>query len=262
MARTPRGGSRKKKNTLSIDLSQVEGRVNFTEGDHLLEVVEVTQETGSKADYLSWKLRCVEGDSEGAVVYNNTSLSEQSLWNLRTKLEALGVEIPDSEFDIDLEELVGLQMMGSIELETYEGKKRPRLTDFWEAEAAEAVEEEPKAKKTRKKKGKKEEPREAGLTQDDINDMSEEELEDVIEEHELDVDLDEFKTLRKQRAAVIDAAQEAGVLEEEEAEEPEEEEEEGKPARRRRSRKAKEEEEEEEPEEEEEKPARRRRSRK
>lgn len=268
-----RTAAKKKSNSLRIDLSGVEGRVNFTEGDHLLEVMEVTQEEGTKAAYISWKFKATEDDeSAGAIVYNNTSLSEQSLWNLRTLLEALGVEIPDSEMEIDLDELVGLQVMGTIEMETYEGKKRPRLADFWAAEedvpeekptrakrgakaeveeekplthaqkraAAKAAEEEPEEEKpSRAKRGstaaskKKAEPEEAALTEDDINDMSEDELADVIEEHDLDVDLEKLKTLRKMRAAVVDAATEAGVLE---GEEPEEEPEEEKPVRRRRAR--------------------------
>lgn len=254
----------KKSNVVTLDLSGVEGRVNFTEGDHPLEVVEVTQETGDKADYFSWKFKATEdSDSPGAIVYNNTSLSEQSLWNLRTLLEALGVEIPDSEFDLDLDEMVGLQLMGSIELETYEGKKRPRLADFAAleepdekpkgkarrgAKAAEKDDEdapeltarqkraaarkakaagdkdddEPEAKPSRSARGsakssaKKDEP--DPVTEDELNEMSEEELQDVIEAHDLDVDLGEFKTIRRMRAAVIDAAQEAGAIEEDEPE--------------------------------------------
>lgn len=268
MARSTRASARKS-NTISLDLSKVEGRVSFTEGDHLLEVMEVTQEEGSKAPYLNWKFKAAEGECEGAIVYNNTSLSEQSLWNLRTLLEALGVEIPDSEFDIDLDELVGLEVMGSIELETYEGKKRPRLADFWAAEAApeekeekparsrrgaKAEEAEPEEKPARRRRGAKEEaepeekpsrssrgsrnakpePEDVPLTQDDISDMSEDELEDVIKEHKLDVDLDDFSTLRKMRAAVIDAAEEAGVLEGEEGAADPEPEPEEKPARTRR----------------------------
>lgn len=270
MARSTRSRAAAKSNSISLDLSKVEGRVLFKEGDHLLEVMEVTKEDGNKGPYLNWKMQAAEGDSEGAIVYNNTSMSEASLWNLRTKLEALGVEIPDSEFELDLDELVGLTLMGTIELETYEGKKRPRLADFW---AADEAEPEPEAKPARKSRGKaaaeepaeekparakrgkaapvKEEP--ALLTEDDINDMTEDELGDVIEENDLDVDLGDFKTLRKQRAAVIDAAQEAGILEDEEVEvEPEPEE---KPARRRRGAAAA------EPEEVEEKPARTRRPR-
>jgi len=275
-----RRAAARKGNSVTIDLSGVEGRVNFTEGDHLLEVVEVSQEKGDKGPYFSWSFKATEDDDcAGAIVYNNTSLSEKSLWNLRTLLEALGVEIPDGPMDLDLDELVGLQLMGSIELETYEGKKRPRLADFWAAEEAEEPEEkpapkrrrgaakeepeedapeltarqkraaarkakseeeeEPEEKPSRSSRGskpaskKKPEPEEdEELTEDAINDMTEEELGDLIEEHELDVDLGDFKTLRKMRAAVIDAATEADLLGEEEPEpEPEE-----KPARRRAAR--------------------------
>lgn len=52
------------------------------------------------------------------------------------------------------------------------------------------------------------------LSADDINGMNQDELEELVEDHELDVDLDEHKTLRKKRTAVVDAAEEAGLLEE------------------------------------------------
>jgi hypothetical protein len=51
-----------------------------------------------------------------------------------------------------------------------------------------------------------------GVTADDINAMNQDELEELVEEHELDVDLDDYKTLRKKRTAVVDAAEEAGIL--------------------------------------------------
>ena len=50
------------------------------------------------------------------------------------------------------------------------------------------------------------------VTADTINSMNQDELEALVEEHELDVDLDDFKTLRKKRTAVIDAAEEAEIL--------------------------------------------------
>lgn len=52
------------------------------------------------------------------------------------------------------------------------------------------------------------------LTEDEVNEMNEEELGDLIEQHDLDVDLDDHKTLRKKKVAVIDALQEAGLIEE------------------------------------------------
>ena len=53
-----------------------------------------------------------------------------------------------------------------------------------------------------------------GVTAEAINEMSQDELEALIEEHDLEVDLDEHKTLRKKRSAVVDAAEEAGILSE------------------------------------------------
>lgn len=78
------------------------------------------------------------------------------------------------------------------------GKKRSRDED-------EDEEEEPK-------KGKKGKKAKAELTQEEIRDMDTDELETLIEKHELDVDLSKFKVLKKQQSAVIDAAEEAGLL--------------------------------------------------
>lgn len=267
-----RAAASRKKNSVRLDLSDIETRGRFTEeGDYPLRVVEVTQEEGDKGPYLNWKIECREGEAEGALVYNNTSLTPQSLWNVRAMLEAIGVDIPDSEFDLDLEELAGKDFEGTIELETYEGKKRPRLSDFWAAPEeepapkkrgskakAEPEEDEEDEKPARSRRGSKAkaEPEEdeedekpargarkgkakakaAPVTEDDIGEMAQDELQDLIDEHDLDVDLKDFKTLRKMQAAVIDAAQEAGVIEEAEEPEEEEPEEEEKPARRSRRR--------------------------
>lgn len=271
-ARSSRRSSRG--SAIRVDFSGVETLERFKEeGDYLLEVAEVTKEKGDKGDYLNWKITSVN-DPEGAIVYNNTSLTPQSLWNLKAFLEALGVEVPDDEMDLDLSEYVGLQFMGSIGLESFEGKKRPRLEDFWAAEEEEEAkpkkkgagkspkkdEEEEEEKPSRSKRGSAKSSKKkqsASVSEDDINDMDQEELQDLIDEHDLEVDLDELKSLRKMRAAVIEAATEADILSGDAEDEPEEEEE--KPVRKgRASRSSKDEEEE---EEEEEKPVRRRRSR-
>ena len=80
-----------------------------------------------------------------------------------------------------------------------------------EIEEEEEEEEKPKSKRSSKKRSSKK--KKSTVTEDDIQDMSEEELEALIEEHELDVDLDDHKTLRKKKNAVIDAAEEAEILE-------------------------------------------------
>lgn len=68
--------------------------------------------------------------------------------------------------------------------------------------------DEPPAKKGKKSKKK------SKVSSDDVMDADEDGLQELIDEHELDVDLDDFKTLRKKAAAVIDALEEADLLEE------------------------------------------------
>lgn len=82
---------------------------------------------------------------------------------------------------------------------------RKKLAELDEDELVEAVEEAGLG-------GEGGEGGEGEVTADDINGMNQDELEELVEEHELDVDLDNFKTLRKKRTAVIDAAEETGIL--------------------------------------------------
>lgn len=84
--------------------------------------------------------------------------------------------------------------------------------DFGDAEEEEA----PPAKAIR---GAKAAPAKKGAakapttwSEEDLAEMSEEQLEGVIETAELEVDLSEFRTLRKKRGAVQDALEEANLL--------------------------------------------------
>jgi hypothetical protein len=238
-------------------MAGVEGRVTVAEGEYRVRVAEVTQEEGSAADYLKWKFQVMGKVHSGASIFYNTSLAPQALWNLRGLLEALQFDIPDDDLDVDPDELVGLELMVSVEHDTYEGKKQAKIVDFWPAEGAaeasdedEDEEEEEEAKPARKsrkskraddedeapkrgrkskrtddedeeeedeapkksRKGKKEsKPK---LQQDDLVEMKQDELEDVVSTYGFDLDLSDFPTLRKMRNAVIEAAEEAGVLEE------------------------------------------------
>lgn len=67
-----------------------------------------------------------------------------------------------------------------------------------------------KSKKGKKKKGGDK------VSADTVNEADEDALGEIIEEHSLDVDLDDFKTLRKKQAAVIDALETAELLEDDE----------------------------------------------
>jgi len=83
------------------------------------------------------------------------------------------------------------------------GKKEP-----------EEEEEEPKGKAS-SKAGSKKSSKKLTWTEEAIQDMSEDELEEVIEKAGVEVDLSEFPTLRKKKNAVVDALDENDQLEKE-----------------------------------------------
>lgn len=260
----------KRSSTLRIPgMKDVEGKIRLPEGEYLVKVHEVTEERGPAAPYFKWKLMVAEGPKKGGILYFNTSLAVQALWNLRSLLEALGVDVPDDETEMDTDDFLGKEMMVSVEHESYEGKKQSKIADFWPVgdgerdeeveddgeDEGDAEEEKPRGKGRRAEKRRaakaakeddddedsegddgdeeeKESPKsrraarrgaegngkkssskkKSSLTQDEVQDMSADELADVVSEHELEVDLDDLPTLRKQRAAVIDALDDAGLI--------------------------------------------------
>lgn len=67
-------------------------------------------------------------------------------------------------------------------------------------------------KKSKKSKDEDEDEESDTLTEDEVNEMSTKELKGVIKAHKLDVDLDDFPSVRKQRLQVILALEEEGLI--------------------------------------------------
>ena len=156
-----------KKKGLNIDFSDTETQAQLPEGDYLMEVDEVEVKTSEKSgeDYLSFTFKVAEGSYSGKKVYHNCSLQPQALFNLRGVLEALGFDVPQGAMDLDPTDLIGEQCGASIQLETYEGKKKPRCVEFFlaaelEAEGEQAEEKAPVKKAPAKKAEPEEEPAE------------------------------------------------------------------------------------------------------
>jgi len=237
---------KKSSQVVTVNLSEAVGG-NVPEGAYLMEVVEA-EKTESQAgnDTISWKMKVADGPHSNKLLYYNTSLLPQALWNLRGLVEALGYEIEDGDMDLDLSAFVGDQFVGVVAHETYEGKKRPRIVDLLHVDSEEGKEalevegeDEPEEKKPAKKsstKGKKSEPEEeedekpAGkakptkkgkkpepepelIKEDDVMELDEDGLGELITEHELEVDLDDHATLRKKRNAVLAALEDKELLE-------------------------------------------------
>lgn len=219
--------NKKKSSVVSVDFTDVEsgggGGLKIPEGSYQMEVAEVSQETSSNDNEMfKWVFKGTEGKAKGKTFWFYTPLNDESLWKLRGLLEAMDVEVPDGPMDIDLEEMVGLGVIGIVTDETYQGKISSKMTDFERAEGEDAPEPETKkrgakagGKKASTRKGKGKEKEIVKVSADEVKAMDEEELAALIEEHELEVDLEEYKTARRKTSAVIAALEEKDLIEEE-----------------------------------------------
>jgi hypothetical protein len=234
MARRPTRG---KSRIITVDFSKAEDRKLVDEGEYAVKVVSVEEKEGDKAPYLAWQLEVLdEGKFEGTTLYNNTSLSDQSLWNLRQMMECMGFEVKKKATDIDLDEMIDAELGVVVTHEDYQGSARSRVSDYFELEeeaaapapkekvtratrrtrgrdgAANGEEPEKPARATRAtRRGGKKDKLEA-MDSADVAEMNESELEDIVEKYNLDVDLEESKTLRRKANAVIDALETANML--------------------------------------------------
>lgn len=169
---------------------------------------------------------------EGQKLWFYCPLGEKSLWKLHGLLTAMGVEVPDDDMDLDLEELVeeGHELMGVVQHETYDGTKRSKMMDFYAIDDNADDDEKPKKgrgkakddddEKPASRKGKKKDEPEK-QDKETVESMDRDELEELIEKLELDVDPDDHKKLPKLLAAVLEELEEKDLLEDEEpAEKP------------------------------------------
>ena len=267
--------ARKKKSssTVNVNFKGVESRRTPPQGDYPCSVLEAEAgKSGAGNDQIAFICEISKGEYKGQKLYLYCPLQDESLWKLHAFLTALGVEVPEDDFDIDLPELIGEVFMGVITHEVYNGRKRAKLTDFDSIESytgddddkkskgkkkskdADEDEDDDKPKKGKKSKSKADEdeddddtPKKKGKSKksvdededddapkgkkgkskdkpkkskkktydrDEVEDMDEEELAELLEEAGLDdeVDLDDYKKLPKKVAAVIEALEEAELL--------------------------------------------------
>lgn len=245
MARRPSKKAAAKKTSVSVNFKGVQSRQLLPEDDYRLKLVEAESgESQSGNDQITWVFQVNDGGKfDGQKLWFHTPLTENSLWKLHALLTALGIEVPDDELDLDLEQMVEdeLELMGVVQHETYDGTKRSKMMDFYALD--DDAKDEAPAKGKAGAKGKK--AKVEGVTRDAVEGMDRDELEELITEHDLDVDADDkaYKKDAKLMAAIIEELEEKDLLVEDGADEPEDEPEEmtaaQKRAARRKARKAK-----------------------
>jgi len=199
-----------KKRTVEADFTNVPhgsgGSFHIPPGEYGVKVLSAEYGTSQNGnEQIEWQFTGIEGKSKGKTFYYYTPLLENTLWKLRNTLEALGIEVPDSAMEIELDELEGLECRGFVEDDEYQNQIRSKLVKVISGEEEE--EERPAKKKSNGK------TKVVKVSEDEVKDMSEDELESLVEKHDLGVDLSDYKILRKKVTAVIAALQENDLLE-------------------------------------------------
>jgi hypothetical protein len=214
MARTP-----SRKSGIEIpDLSDVNdegGGFKIPEGDYLMECTAVqsheSKDSGNPG--LKWTFTGQEGKAKDKIFYMYTSFSEGALWKVKRTLKHLQVEIPDSAFEIEPDDVVGKQIIGVVTDSEYERRITSKLTDTQEIDAEpEAKDEKPSKTPAKTTTTAKDRKPTVTFTVQELTDMEEDELAEVNGKYKLGVDLDEYKTKRKQTAALSAALEEKGML--------------------------------------------------
>lgn len=129
------GSSRSSSKDIEVDFKGVEtGGRTPEDGPYCLEVTEVEQDKGADSGepYLKWEFQVVDDPKfKGCKVWHNTSLQPQALFNLKSVLVALGVEVPEGKLKLKLEEYVGMRCGAELVAETYKGKKKAKPVEFF-----------------------------------------------------------------------------------------------------------------------------------
>lgn len=183
---------------VNVDLSEVEvSRKAIPEGTYEVVVNEATQKDSRDGNpMIAFEFEVVEGAQRGAKLYENCSLQPQALFKLKSVLLALGMNIPNKAFDLNLRDLVGLTCEVEVGHEVYEGKKRARILQYNDPEESQ------------------EEDSGDESVEDKLSELDFDELKDLAKD--LDISPSDIKRAKKAKALIdliMDSADEDDILE-------------------------------------------------
>lgn len=185
--------------SVNVDLSGVEAsRKAIPEGTYEVVVNEATQKNSRDGNpMIAFEFEVQEGPHKGAKLYENCSLQPQALFKLKSVLLALGIDIPNKAFDLNLRDLIGLTCEVEVGHEVYEGKKRARILQYNEPGDSE-----------------EEEDSDDESVEDKLAELDFDELKDLAKE--LDISSSDIKKAKKAKALIdliMDSAEEDDILE-------------------------------------------------
>ena len=184
--------------SVNVDLSGVEtSRKAIPEGTYEVVVNEATQKDSRDGNpMIAFEFEVTEGAHKGAKLYENCSLQPQALFKLKSVLLALGLDIPNKAFDLNLRDLVGLTCEVEVGHEVYEGKKRARILQYNDPEESQ------------------EEDSDDESVEDKLSELDLDELKDLAKD--LDISSSDIKKAKKAKALIdliMDSADEDDILE-------------------------------------------------
>lgn len=220
MVGTPRARRTTRNTKLKVDFTGVTVRKLVPEGRHSFEVKEVKKDKGPNGEYLEVRSAVInDSDFEGAEIYDNLSLSPKALWRLKSFLDALGFET-DGEIELDPAEMVEQVFDADIFHDTsYDSRPRAKVAEYYpvgdgdeasETEEDSEVAEDDEGEETSGSDDGGAEEGEVVITEEDIQDMSKEEIQELLEELEVEVKLVGSVAMCRKKA--IAALKEAGYV--------------------------------------------------
>jgi Protein of unknown function (DUF669) len=184
---TKKPARRKKGNVTTLDFTGVKsGGGAPPDGRYKAKIIEVSQEEGKDSGepymQLTWEITSDKCNGR-EVRFDNYSLQPQALWRVKSLLEAMGVEVPDGEHEVDWDELVSDETECIVELtgEARDGKTYARVTGHFPLEDGNTVDDDEDDKPARRKKPAKDDaddddepPKRRGKPADDDDDDDDE----------------------------------------------------------------------------------------
>lgn len=185
--------------SVNVDLSGVEAsRKAIPEGTYEVVVNEAKTANSREGNpMIAFEFEVTEGAHKGAKLYENCSLQPQALFKLKSVLLALGMDIPNKAFDLNLRDLVGLTCEVEVGHEVYEGKKRARILQYNDPEDTSDGEDG-----------------EGESVEDKLSELDLDELKDLAKD--LDIAASDIKRAKKSKALInliMDSADEDEILE-------------------------------------------------
>jgi hypothetical protein len=154
-----------KGNVVSVDFTGVKsGGATIPDGRYAAKITEVVQgvgkESGEPKVELTWEITSEKCNGR-EVRFDNYSLQPQALWRLKSLLEAMEVEVPDGETDVDFDELISDETECIIEVTGQKSESGDRtyarVTGHAPLADGNTVDDEDESPKTRGNKPKKDE---------------------------------------------------------------------------------------------------------